>query len=239
MAGSNIVQSVQRAIDILEMVADRRDGARLTEIADALDLNKTTAHNLLRTLRTRGFLTKDTANRIQIGPKIEEISRHHYRRSIFQRAEAGMRRLHMLMPGATVTFSELVGSEIVCRLRMAADLPGVLRRPQAQTFCPFGSASGLCLQAFNHSYRENLAATKVFEESGHRFWATRQAFERALRETASNGLAVIADDTIWRMAAPVGENHTLGISLKTNVSEEVEIRDRLRSAAAAIADLQH
>ncbi len=230
-----MVQSLQRAIDIMEMVAGMEEGARLTDIAENLNLKKTTAHNLLRTLQYRGYLEKDYAHRFQIGPAIEEISRNRYRRSIFQRVTTQIRQLHKLFPDATITFSELVGNEIICRLRLAPDMPGVLRHPHAQTFCPFGSASGLCLQAFNPNYRENLSSTSLFEESGHRFWADRQSFEQALRDTTTNGLAEITGESIRRLAAPAGENHTLGMSMKTATTDETILRERLRTTAAAIA----
>ncbi len=74
MAQSNLVQSLLKAIDILRLVAESEDGMRLNEIADAFSMKKTTAHNLIRTLRARGFLDKDASNRYVAGAAIQELA---------------------------------------------------------------------------------------------------------------------------------------------------------------------
>lgn len=54
----NSVQSVERAIDILEYIA-RNNGAGVSDIARALGLNKSTAFGLIKTLVGRHYLFKD------------------------------------------------------------------------------------------------------------------------------------------------------------------------------------
>jgi len=51
-----VIQSVQRAFDLLERVAARPDGARLSELADGAGLNRSTAHNLLASLEALGYI---------------------------------------------------------------------------------------------------------------------------------------------------------------------------------------
>jgi IclR family transcriptional regulator, acetate operon repressor len=60
------VQSLGRALDLLELIAARgKDGARLTELARALDMSKAAVYALLQTLLSRGFLAdvSEGANR--------------------------------------------------------------------------------------------------------------------------------------------------------------------------------
>jgi len=54
-----VIQSVQRAFDLLERVAKQPEGARLSELADGTDLNRSTAHNLLASLEELGYITQD------------------------------------------------------------------------------------------------------------------------------------------------------------------------------------
>ncbi|MFI6309729.1 IclR family transcriptional regulator [Nocardia fusca] len=54
-----VIQSVQRAFDLLEHIATRPEGARLSELADGAGLNRSTAHNLLASLETLGYITQD------------------------------------------------------------------------------------------------------------------------------------------------------------------------------------
>src|SRR5690242_14392302 len=52
------VQSLGRALDLLEMVAVRgKDGARLTDLARELGMSKAAVYALLQTLLARGFLS--------------------------------------------------------------------------------------------------------------------------------------------------------------------------------------
>jgi len=68
-AEDGLVQSVGRALDILEMLAAEGDGAGagVSEIARALELKIPTTHNLLRTLLARGYAAKDGAGRYRLG----------------------------------------------------------------------------------------------------------------------------------------------------------------------------
>lgn len=56
---ARVIQSVQRAFDLLERVAARSEGARLSELADGAGLNRSTAHNLLASLEELGYITQD------------------------------------------------------------------------------------------------------------------------------------------------------------------------------------
>ncbi len=230
-----MIQSVDRALDILDCVARTEDGARLSEVAGALGLNRTTVHNLLRTLRLRGYLEQERGGRYRLGSVLSTLGYRRVGQGIFRRAEVEMQRLHADTAAATVTFSELAGREICCRLRLAPASEGVVQRPQTQTFHAFGSASGLCLQAFNPAYREAMTALHGFEESGQRYWKSPAEFERALLATRQRGVAVMRSDSGVRFAAPVGDGHVLGVSMAGTESGDEALAERVRAAAGAIA----
>ncbi|MCT4608281.1 MAG: IclR family transcriptional regulator [Pelagimonas sp.] len=56
---AGIVQSVDRALAILEQIANMRTGARVSELAQDLDLPVSTVHRLLTTLERRRFVQQD------------------------------------------------------------------------------------------------------------------------------------------------------------------------------------
>ncbi len=235
MPKSDMVQSLLKALDILELVVDAEEGVRLNEVTEKLNLHKSTAHNLARTLMARGYLVKDSVNRYQPGPVLEEMHRRRNRRALLRRAEEVLVKLQNEYPKATLTFSELVFSEICCRLRLSPVTPGGLRRPPAQTFSAFGSASGLCLQAVNAEYRQWMAAPGIFDESGQRCWSTRSEFDTVLRETARCGIAKINKNNHRRFAVAVGDNFALGMSLELAAAHENDAAARLIAAAQEIA----
>ncbi|MFF3787934.1 IclR family transcriptional regulator [Streptomyces sp. NPDC001933] len=53
-----MIQSVQRAFQLLETIAAAPRGARLSDIADAAGLNRSTTHNLLATLQDLGYVSQ-------------------------------------------------------------------------------------------------------------------------------------------------------------------------------------
>lgn len=62
-----LIQSLDRAFDILEIVRDSPSAVRATDIAAQLSLGVATAHNLIRSLYARGYLTQDENNRYLLG----------------------------------------------------------------------------------------------------------------------------------------------------------------------------
>lgn len=59
------IRAVARAFDIIETI-QVRDGAGVSELADELDMAKSTVHAHLRTLTDRGYLSQDDDNRYHL-----------------------------------------------------------------------------------------------------------------------------------------------------------------------------
>lgn len=53
------VQSIDRAIQILNCFSEKRPELKLTEIAEELDLNKSTVHGIINTLKYHGLIDQD------------------------------------------------------------------------------------------------------------------------------------------------------------------------------------
>lgn len=69
-----IIQSVQRATDIISLFCKSPQRLGVTEIAAALKLNKGTAWGLVTTLEQQGFLQQDPATRkYGVGPRLFEL----------------------------------------------------------------------------------------------------------------------------------------------------------------------
>lgn len=58
------VQSIDRTFDILELMARQDRGMTLTEIAEQIDLPKSTVHRLLAVLRERNYIEKNDSSSI-------------------------------------------------------------------------------------------------------------------------------------------------------------------------------
>lgn len=69
----NTVQSLIRAIDILDLVSKNKEGINVTEISDQLNLHKSTAYRLLSTLEYKNFVKKDKNKKYKVGKRVIEI----------------------------------------------------------------------------------------------------------------------------------------------------------------------
>lgn len=58
---SNIVKSIVKAFDILELI-DKKNELGITEISEALGLDKSTVHRLISTLKQKGYVVQNTSN---------------------------------------------------------------------------------------------------------------------------------------------------------------------------------
>lgn len=66
----SIVQSLERAIDIMTWVANSKSKPSVTDISQGLGLSKTTAHRLLSCLRVNGVVERDLAGKYRVGPLV-------------------------------------------------------------------------------------------------------------------------------------------------------------------------
>ncbi|PZD95615.1 IclR family transcriptional regulator [Paenibacillus sambharensis] len=70
------VRAVERALDILLCFNEKSEWA-MTEIAEKVNLHKSTVHRMLATLEDRGFVTRDAlSDRYRLGIRIWELSTH-------------------------------------------------------------------------------------------------------------------------------------------------------------------
>lgn len=72
MSQDNNVQSIDRALDIIELLSEENQGLGVTEIARDLGMHKSTAYRIIATLAQRGYLEKSSTGTYRIGLKLIE-----------------------------------------------------------------------------------------------------------------------------------------------------------------------
>src|SRR5438046_10357661 len=71
VSDASLATAVERALNILEAAAHRRDGLTNSEISRKLGIPKSSASYILRTLERRGYLRRDAeTGRYRLGLKI-------------------------------------------------------------------------------------------------------------------------------------------------------------------------
>ena len=69
------VQSLERALNIIDALSTRTEGLGISEISEMTSLHKSTVHRLLKTLRTYNYVYQDSrTEKYLLGTKILEIS---------------------------------------------------------------------------------------------------------------------------------------------------------------------
>ena len=214
MPHSQLVQSLLRGLDILELVAASERGLALRDLTEHLGLKAPTAHNLARTLAARGFLQK-TADppRYLLGRAVLELARAQAGNALLRRAGAALRRLFRQIPGATVTLSQSAGGEVLTVLRISPERPGILERPHGRPMHPYGTASAVLFQTlWTEQERAAYRRRYPFWEYGAHLWGGEVRLEKFLAAARRAGYAALRLDKagVFPAAAPVtGANNEL------------------------------
>jgi len=118
------LQSLERAILLLRATADSTSGLRLTQLADAVGLSKSTAHRILSALVQHGLLRLSAELRVYTpGGELYRLgiaTARHF--SLADLARPSLQRLADLT-GDTVFLSVIDGCEALCLDRISGDFP--------------------------------------------------------------------------------------------------------------------
>lgn len=166
-----MIQSLERAVNILRLVAENEDGIRLCDLSRACGMNRNTIFNLADTLVKERLLEKTSDCRYVIGDLILELAGGQKRNKYLILVEKELCELHLRYPDAAIYYSELGGSDIFTRLYFARDNPGMATYPDGTTLNPYLTVAGLAFFAFMPEERLiSLRAKNPFEYQGLNAW---------------------------------------------------------------------
>ena len=116
------VQSVERALKLVDVLAEKGEGMALTSIAKEVDLPKSTVHGLLATLRDYGYIEQsDESGLYRLGARLFELGSRVARSwDIRDAARPAMKRLSKEF-GETVHLGAEDNGEILYLEKMDAD----------------------------------------------------------------------------------------------------------------------
>ncbi len=107
------VQSIDRALSIVEALAGEKDGLGVTEISMRVGLHKSTVHRLLSALGERGYVEQRSGGAYRLGMKIVELSSLYLNQvELKTEAQPYLRRLLQLTK-QPVHLAMLEGLEII------------------------------------------------------------------------------------------------------------------------------
>ncbi len=214
------VQSLVRALTILNRLAEADDGASLTDIAQQVGVPVSTAHRLLTTLQQERYVRFDGERALwSIGVQVFVVGNSFVRtRNLVQIARPHMRQL-MLESGETVNLAvedkgeAIYLAQIECRQMMRA-----LATPGARVPLHCSGVGKALLAAMPESQRSAILHKHGLPRVSARTLTTPAALREDLTRAAERGYAV--DD----------EEHAVGLRCAAAV-----IRDEVGEAIAAVS----
>jgi PcaR/PcaU/PobR family beta-ketoadipate pathway transcriptional regulator len=142
------IQSVRRALTILELFDDRRPALRMSEIAELTGLNRATSYRFCQTLLALGYLEEADERRLRPGLKALSLALSALKsRELPELALPYLRELRG-RTGETVNMALLDGVEVVYVARVVSDQLMSLRLYVGSRLPAYASSLGRAVLAF-------------------------------------------------------------------------------------------
>jgi DNA-binding IclR family transcriptional regulator len=214
MAEIPAVQSLARAIHVVDLIAHSRDGLTVQQIAESLYLKRPTVHNLVKTLADEGVLERVTESaRFRVGASVLKWAALASAQSLHALAMHAMRGIHGRLPQAHLLLAEPRGDLLVTSLHMDPRRPNIVQRPPWDLPHPYGSVVALVFMAFADPVaRTQFCRRHAFREYASGFWESETELAAFLEEVRRQGFCVRSGGVYQnlRVAAPVyGTGHEL------------------------------
>src|SRR2546421_5233866 len=235
----NGVQLIARAASVLRALADHRAGLRLSELAEAVELPKSTVHRIVQALEVEDLVTSASAGKVRVGPGLARLGAAS-RGALRDELHPTLRQLSQEL-GETVDLAILEGDNLRFIDQVAA--PQRLRAVSAvgATFPLHCTANGKALLA--KLPRDEAAAllpsrlrafTPMTITSRKRLWeeldevaATGIAYDREEHTEGISAVGAVVGDAFGTMAA-------VSVPMPTQrfAGREAEVASRLREVCA-------
>lgn len=136
-------QSLQRAMQIMELISDQPKGMTLAEICRSLNLNKTIAYRLLITLTNGGWLSKDIDNRFVVGIKLISLFCNALEEVGFDKIIKPYIQDIAVKYGETVVLAVYSNHQAICIEKFESDSTVRITAQLGRSFPVYAGATGL------------------------------------------------------------------------------------------------
>lgn len=189
---------LKRALDIIRFIVKEQHPLGITEIAQTLAINKSTAFGILRALEEQGFIVKDKASKkYSMGEQLFELSKMIFRRTdIATLAKPFLERLADLVE-ETVFMG--VREDDRLKIVQVAEAKKDLKISSPIGAClPIlaGAAGKVCLSAMRDNEIEGLLSRKGLRRYTENSFTNKNLFLNEIEEARRTGYAVDLEEFI-------------------------------------------
>jgi IclR family pca regulon transcriptional regulator len=238
------IQSVSRALSILELFSDKRPSLSVSEVAELTGLNRATCYRFCQTLRQLGYLEELGGGRFR--PGLKAVSLAHSALSSRELPELALPYLRRLRDdiGETVNMGLLDDTEVVYVARVLSDHLISLRLYVGSRLPAYASSLGRSILAFlPPEDAESIIDRSDLEAlTGHTITSRKRltAELRKIREQGyalndqevANGLRGVAAPVLTEAGKPIA---AINISIPHPLKGPEEIENELAPKVMATA----
>ena len=195
MKAKTLIQSLDRAFEILEIIRDSGKGMRCTAIAKKAGLPLQTAHNLIRSLLLHGYLMEDEEKNYWLGPECFTLS-DQAKGPFFQLAWNALPHLRKLSNELKTT--AIVGVEfsncLYCVAAAFADGYSERNGRQRWLYKIHATAAGRVLWAEHDDEELKKILSRKFTKYTPFTRTTYEELMDSIRDCRQNGYSIVCDE---------------------------------------------
>ncbi|EOI2494097.1 MULTISPECIES: DNA-binding transcriptional repressor XynR [Enterobacter] len=243
-----IIQSVERAMQILDLFNEQATELKITDISKLMGLSKSTLHSLLKTLQLHGYIDQNPENgKYRLGMKL--VERGHFvvgSIDIRQKAKGWLTELSR-RTGQTTHLGILDGREGVYIEKIEGKLAAIAYSRIGRRLPVHATAIGKVLIAWLDEAELNaLLEGYQYTTFTPSTLATREALLDALKKTREHGYALDSEENeqgVRCVAVPVWNHESrviaaLSLSTLTSRVDDAELanfREQLQQAGLQLS----
>ncbi|MBI9091608.1 MAG: IclR family transcriptional regulator [Desulfobacterium sp.] len=235
-----LIQSIQRAADILDLFIHENQALGITQISKQLGLAKTTIQGIVQTLEALSFLEKDPQSlKYRLGPKVFQLGMQYAANmDLVTMGRVWMERLSFQFR-EPVNVGMLVDDKVVVLLRVDPDNQ-FMSYPQAGSIIPLHTTCiGKILFAYlGETKQMSILSSYHFERLTPNTIHTLPAFLEELKRVRKEGISFETQESVTGMAgigAPI-YNHTNQVIAAFTITGDA---DRIHKQREKIIDAVH
>jgi IclR family transcriptional regulator, KDG regulon repressor len=207
-APKTLIQSLDRGLQLLEILSYSAEPLGLPELADQLDVDRSTIHRLMATLLQRGFVNQDlVTKKYTIGYKVVELSRRAIDSFSLRVACKPFMKLLVEETHESVNLAVLAGKDAICIDHESSPSPLAVTNDIGSVFHLQATALGKTFLAFlPDEARKELLAGIRFEAYTPRTIINLQALENNLQQIRQQYFALDDEERyigVRCLAAPI------------------------------------
>ncbi|MEM7576907.1 MAG: helix-turn-helix domain-containing protein [Planctomycetota bacterium] len=186
------IQSISRALELMDAVASAERGLTVAEGAKAVGLKRTTVHNLLQALAEHGVVSASgRPARYRLGPTPAKWIEAEHGNGFWGRARRALADTYDREPRLGWVLSALTDGDIRRKLQRPAQNPIVAACPDTGPCHPYASALTLAYQAWcDPDAMLEFRLRYRFNEFGIALWEKPEALDAFLAAGRERGVVV-------------------------------------------------